>query len=333
MRVSIIGAIAAAMLVGGCGSDSNSKENVPEEPAGQFSLAVSDSPMMGISDVSLVLSELVMLDQSGAQIRHDLYGHTFNLLDYQGSKSHLVISGIELPVGRYHDVRLTVIQGDGNQGCFVEDGQGRHGLQVTDGLLPVADFEVGVGQHHSITLEVDLYRGLSHRHGEYHLDHSGMWSVDNRYMGHLYGEVDPQWIASCETEHADKAAINGQFNHLAYLYPSEVTHLEQMSDMTASPQSGKVAPVAVAPMMQDSESNWYFAMGHLPEGNYRVGYSCLGHLDDPITEDLSQGEFKMFQDAGQASVEAGDHGGKENVHVCGEGNGGHHGGGHHGHQG
>lgn len=323
--------LSASLLMSACGSDTT--DVVPETLNGQFSLAVSDSPMAGVSHVGMVVSELVMTDSSGIVHRHDLEDMTFNLLDYQGTNSHMVISGIDLPEGQYHDVHINVIQGDGNQGCYVEDGQGRHGLQITDGHLPVEDFEIVAGQHHSMTLEIDLYRGLSHEQGEYHLNHESMWSIDNRHMGHLLGEVDPQWIADCEATHAGEAPIGGQFNHMAYLYSSDVTHIDHMADMGTTPPDGMTAPAAVTRMMQDSDGNWYFAMGYLPEGDYRIGYSCLGHMDDPIADNTSGGEFQMFKDAGSITVDAGSAGGQENVHVCGNGNGGHHGGDHGGHGG
>lgn len=316
--------LSASIFLSACGDDSDKvTENIAQ---GQLSLAVSDSPMTGISHVGMVMSELVMTDSSGIVHRHDLGNKTFNLLEYQGVNSHMLISGIALPEGHYHNVHINIVQGNGNQGCFVEDGQGRHGLHIANGHLPVKDFEIVAGQHHSMTLEIDLYRSLSHQQEEYHLNHRGMWSIDNRHMGHLLGEVDPQWIAECEMAYADKVPVGGQFNHLAYLYPSNVTHIDHMADMGTTPPSNRTAPSAVTPMKQDSKGNWYFTMGFLPKGDYRVGYSCLGHTDDPITDNLTNGDFKMFKDAGSITIETGITGGKSNVHVCGNGNGGHHGG-------
>lgn len=322
--------LSTMLLTSACGGDSNNNDAAPGILKGQFSLAVSDSPMAGVNHVEMVMIELVMTDEKGEVLRHNLQEIAFNLLDYQGMNSHQVVSGIELPEGHYHDVHINMVQGDGNQGCYVEDGQGRHALQITNGILPIDDFEIINGQHHSMTLEIDLYRGLSHAQDEFQLHHEGMWSIDNSQMGHLLGEVDPQWVADCETAFADKApTLDAQFHHLAYLYPNSVTSMNQMADMGGTPPQTMYSPVSVSRMMQDSEGNWYFTMGYLPEGDYRVGYSCLGHLDDPATDDISNGEFQMFKDAGSITIEAGGSGGQQNKHVCGNGNGGHHGG-HHG---
>lgn len=322
--------LSSLLLVSACGSDKSDPEKETVLPTGKLSLGISDSPMSGVSHLGLVLDELIMTDAAGVILRHDLQDMSFNLLNYQGIDSHMVISGIDLPQGRYHDAYITVHQGDGSQGCYLENGQGRHGLHVTDGLLPIHDFELTAGQHLSLTMEIDLYRGLSYHQGQYKLNHDGISSVDNRYMGHLIGEVDPQWIADCESTYSSLAPIGGQFTHLAYLYPKTINGISQMGDMGSIPPSGRTSPSAVSPMMQDINGNWYFTMGYLPAGEYRVGYSCLGHLDDPIADDISGGQYVMFKDSGTITIETGSQGGQETIHECGNGNGGHHGGGHHG---
>jgi len=325
--------VSSVLLIGACGGGGDSAVTPPVLPQGQFSLAISDSPMAGVSHVGMVIEELVMTDAAGVIHRHDLQNMTFNLLDFQGIDSHLMVDSIDLLQGQYHDAYVTIQQGDGNNGSYVEDGQGRHGLHVTNGQLPVSDFEIVAGQHLAMTMEIDLYRGLSQEQGQYNLNHEAMWSIDNRHMGHLLGEVDPQWIADCETAYTDLTPTGGQFNHLAYLYPEGVTNINQMADMGTNPPAGFTNPMAVSPMMQDIDGNWYFAMGYLPAGSYRVGYSCLGHLDDPIADDISSGPVVMFKDSGSISIGTGAQGGQQTVHESGNGNGGHHGDNHGGHGG
>ncbi len=322
VRVAMIG--FSAWLLAGCGGSSSSEPEAT--PAvGSFSLAVSDAPMNGVSHVGMVLNELVMTDQNGVIHRHDLEGVSFNLLDYQGMDSHLVVENINLPVGQYHGAYISVEPGNGNQGCYIENGQGRHGLAVAEGRLPVADFEIVANQEVDITLEIDLYRGISNENGQFRLNHRGMWSVNNRTMGHLLGEVDPQWIADCETTYAEQVSDEGYFYHLAYLYPADVTGIQQMGDMNPNPEAGITSPIAITRMKQDSEGHWFFTMGFLPEGNYRVGYTCLGHLDNPQDNDIKDGVFKIFKDSGEVAIEAGSVGGRQTTHQCGRGNGGHHG--------
>ncbi|MGX9462566.1 DUF4382 domain-containing protein [Shewanella sp. A14] len=316
--------LSSVLLLGACGgSDSTTDEIIP---IGQFSLGVSDAPMAGVSQLGLVMNELVMTDSAGEIHRYSLQNMAFNLLDYQGMNRHLVIDNIDLPVGQYHDVHITVTQGNGNQGCYVEDGQGRHSLLVENGYLPLEDIEIIANQQREMTLEINVYRGLLRDQEQYQLRHRAMWSVDNTQMGHLIGEVDSQWVADCETDNAALTPLGGQFYHLAYLYPDSVTAIDQMADMGTTPPAGLTAPISVSRLMQTADGDWYFAMGYLPEGQYTVGYSCLGHVDDPVADDVSSGPFYMYENAGAITIESGPLGGQQTVHECGNGNGGHHGG-------
>ncbi|MXR69858.1 DUF4382 domain-containing protein [Shewanella sp. JBTF-M18] len=314
-------ALSGFMLAGCGGSDDNTP---PEQvvSTGSVSIAISDAPMSQVSRVELVLDKLVMTDAHGQVHSRDMAQHRFNLLDYQGKESHKVIDGLELPAGQYHDVHFTLVNGDQAQGCAIENGQGLHPLMIENGRLPMANFTLGEHQHLNLTMEIDLYQSMHFSDGQYQLNHHGIYSVDDDTMGHIFGEMDPQWIADCETQYATSAPEGDQFYHMAYLYPSEVTSLSQMGDIAQSRDDGLFSPVAISPIHQDINGNWSFAMGYLPSGSYRVGYTCLGHLDDPAQNDMTQGAFKLFEDGGEIGVEDG---GRETRHRCGGGHGGHRG--------
>ena len=304
------------MLLSACGGSDDSNPPTTEPTFGLVNIAISDSPMNQVSKVELVLDQLVMTDEHGTVHTHDMAQHRFNLLDYQGMASHNVISDLQLPTGRYHDVHFTLINGDQSNGCAIENGQGRSPLMVEGDHLPLHDFMLNEHEALFLTMEIDLYQSMYHGDNQYHLNHDGIYSIDNRDMGHIKGEMDPQWIADCETSNTDKAPIGGQFYHMAYLYQNSVTSIEQMADVSPTRSDGKFSPVAVSPIHQDMNGDWSFAMGYLPAGDYRVAYTCLGHLDDPALDDLSQGTFSLFEDAGSVTVEEG---GQETTHQCGNG--------------
>ncbi len=314
-------ALSGFMLAGCGGSDDNTP---PEQvvSTGSVSIAISDAPMSQVSRVELVLDKLVMTDAHGQVHSRDMAQHRFNLLDYQGKESHKVIDGLELPAGQYHDVHFTLVNGDQAQGCAIENGQGLHPLMIENGRLPMANFTLGEHQHLNLTMEIDLYQSMHFSDGQYQLNHHGVYSIDNETMGHLFGEMDSQWIADCETQNADNAPEGGQFYHMAYLYSNEVTNISQMGDIVQDRSDGLFSPVAISPVRQDINGNWFFAMGYLPSGSYRVGYTCLGHLDDPAQNDMTQGAFSLFEDGGEITVEDG---GRETRHQCGRGHGGHRG--------
>ncbi|QSX34354.1 DUF4382 domain-containing protein [Shewanella avicenniae] len=308
----LVSAICALTACGGSDDAAAIKET------GKLSIALSDSPMGNVSAVRLQLGQLVMTDANHAEHRYTLQNTLINLLDYQGKASIPLLQNFDLPVGQYHNVYLSVMQGDGNNGCYVIDGQGQHALQVEDGVIPLPNFTMQRDQTHAYTLEVSLYQGLQYRQQNgYQLAQSGIRSVNNLQMGHLLGDMDPQWIASCEAANPNAVAPSGNFVHLAYLYPATVSAINQMADVSTTTPSGMTAPIAVAPLHQDDDGNWYFGMGYLDEGDYRVGYSCTGYLDDPLTDDVSSGVFNIFADAGSVSVTAGVGGGSDTYLQCG----------------
>ncbi|QYJ80451.1 DUF4382 domain-containing protein [Shewanella acanthi] len=314
---------------GGSDDKSSVSPTIPATavPTGTVSIAISDSPMKGVVAVMLQLDELVMTDAANIEHHYSLQHKRLNLLNYPGSQSATIVDGLSIPVGDYHNVYMSVIAGDGNNGCYVEDGQGIHPMQVEDDQLPLMNFSVADNQHSRFTMEVGLYMGLNHdQNYNYTLSHHGSWSINNAVMGHLLGEMDPQWIAECEANHAAMLPSGGVFTHLVYLYSNRVTSLAQMGDMHDSMNSDHAIPITVAPLKQDSAGNWYFAMGYLPAGTYRVGYSCLGDFDNPHTDDMQNGSFSLFADAGTVTIKTGTHGGSQTVMQCGMGNGGHHGG-------
>lgn len=318
-HISLLPLLIPTILLSACGGSDSSNDPIADTKFGTVNIAISDSPMSEISKVDLVLDQLVMTDEHNKVHTYKMGLHRFNLLDYQGMTSRRVISDLQLPAGHYHDVHFTLVNGDEADGCAIENGHGRLPLMVEDGHLPLHDFVLNEHDSLSLTMEIDLYRSMHFNNNQYQLNHSGIYSVDDRYMGHLNGEMDSQWIADCEISHAAQAPVSGQFYHMAYLYPSNATNIEQMADVRPDKTDGKFSPVAVSPIHQDRNGDWSFAIGHLPVGNYRVGYTCLGHLDDPAQDDINQSQFSLFKDAGSVTIKEG---GQATTHRCGNGHGG-----------
>jgi len=313
--------LTSAFFLSACGGGGSSTGS-PETAPGTLSVAISDSPMTGVGSVHLVLDEMVMTDAHGTPHSFPMEGVAFDLLDYRGTNSFMVINGMELLPGDYHNAHFIVRQQDGNQGSWVDNYQGRFDLLVDDDSLPMQDFTIESNQHLSMTMEIDLYLSMSFDGEAFRLHHNGIYSIDNRRMGHLIGEVDPLWISDCEAQYAQLLPQGGQFMHMAYLYPANVTSLNQMGDVSQNRADSRTPPIAVAPIVQDVEGNWSFEMGYLAEGNYQLGYSCLGQLDDPQMDDTNHGQFAMYQYGDQTTIDPGVNGGQRTHHQFGGGHGG-----------
>ncbi|BDY03030.1 DUF4382 domain-containing protein [Ferrimonas sp. YFM] len=310
-------------LLYGCGgSDSTPAPQDPEPPQASLSVAVSDAPMDGAEAVVMAFHRMVLTPVGGGQAHNiDLSQHRVNMLDYQQDRAHWLFEDHPVPAGRYH-LRLEMEPGSGDQGSYVDDHQGRHALRMEQRHIDLGEMELGSGQHQGFTLEMDLRQGLYYDPEQgYGYGHNGWRWVDNQTMGHLMGSVDEAWIQACEADNADKAADGGVFYHTAYLYPAE-TGFEAMDDMALEAEAAKVLPIATAYVHQLPDGSWGFGMGFLPEGEYQVGYSCLGHLDQPETNEDAESGFAFYGDGGSVIIDAGEYGGQRNGHRCGGQGGG-----------
>ncbi len=330
MRVScwlVVGVLA------GCGGGGSSGPNsaphpTPDpmpEPRQGLSIGLSDAPLDQVDHLVLQLHslELIPSGQMGGQhaggdpILLDLSQHRVDMLAYQGDKAYPLLDDHPLDPGRYQ-LRLHWTAGSGDMGSFVEDGQGRHPLLADEAFLSLGEVLIRSGEHHGYTLELDLRQGLHHDDEAYRLSHQGLRWVEDATMGHLLGSVDASWIAECEADHAALAGPGSRFTHVAYLYPAG-TSLAAMDDMAPLAERDKVLPVATSWVRQAQPGDWVFAIGYLPAGDYQVGYSCLGHLDLPESNEAPESGFLLYRDGGALTIGSGEQGGQYNRHHCGGG--------------
>lgn len=315
--IPILIASIFTLTLGGC----SSSDSPPAQ--GNLSVSISDSPMSDVSHVRLVLDEIVMTDFEGTEHHFSLDGMAFNLMDYRGMNSFPVLNNLSLSPGAYHDVYMTLREQQGNEGSWIENMNGRFDLMVDDGRLPLENFNIVADEDFHMTMEIDLFLSLVEHDNYFQLHHEGIYSVDNRRMGHLIGEVDPDWIIDCEVENAYLSLGDGSFRHMAYLYGTNTTSLVHMGDISSARVDQLMTPIAVSPIEQDNEGNYHYQIGYLPTGDYLMGYSCLGHLDDPQNDDINNGQFSLYYFSGSITIESGTMGGSQNVHHMGEGHGGH----------
>ncbi|WP_417348887.1 DUF4382 domain-containing protein [Ferrimonas sp.] len=306
---------------GGSGDSTPPKQPEPK-PEGVVSIAISDAPVDEVSSVVLQLDsiDLTLRYQGGygEVVSLDLSERMVDLLQYQGEDAAWLVEDQSIPAGEYM-AHLNVVDGSGDTGSYVEDGRGKHPLDIVQPRLPLGPITVVEGEAVSFTLDVELRNALLFDEVRgFSLDVRGMRWVDNRYMGHLNGLVDEALLNDCEADHAGLAAGDGSFTHVVYLYP-QGSAIETMDDMAPEAESGKVLPTATAPIFQMYNGNWRFQMGYLPEGDYQLGYTCLGHLDQPDTNEGTDSNFEIYDDGGAISIVRGANGGYNNNCQMGQG--------------
>ncbi|MBY5994059.1 DUF4382 domain-containing protein [Ferrimonas balearica] len=316
--------LLAGLLAGCGGGDGDSGPGGPDPaPTQGLSIGLSDAPADGVDHLVLQMHSLELTPHGhmgghhggGDPIMVDLAHHRVDMLAYQGEDAYPLLEHHPLEAGRYR-VRLHWTPGQGDAGSYVTDGDGRHPLHGDHDYLDLGEVTIDEGSHHGYTLELDLRQGLHHDGEQYQLSHHGLRWVDDQSMGHLMGSVEASWIADCEADNADWAGPDSRFTHVAYLYPAG-TALSAMDDMAPQAEADKVTPLATSWVHHDHDGNWVFAIGYLPAGDYQVGYSCLGHLDQPETNETEESGFALYRDGGALTIDSGDGGGQHNRHHCG----------------
>lgn len=284
-----------------CGSDSEETETVQQEST-TLTLGVSDGAVDNAQEVNIFASKIVVQSTNGDTLEYstlDVNGQPtkINLLDFQGSDAFTLINSWQLTEGDYEWIRMDIVNGDataiGNgilmsSYVLLDDAsivplvikrKGNDGI----GEIQLNDLHLNQGSNHFV-VEFDLKKSLVRpQHGnEINLKPTGVRLQNTIESGTVYGSVEADVVADCESLHASLANESGSFSHSVYLYEDTVTAqtAEDINDVSAN------TPVATAALYYNSTTgNYDYEIGFLAEGDYTLGYTCLAHLDNPDTQE------------------------------------------------
>lgn len=280
-------AIAAGLVLSGCGSDSDSTQT-PKTAMVSFSIA--DAPVDDAQEVVVAIDaielvkdgqENLILDVSGED---DLDYMQVDLKQFQGGNSALLLGDQELTVGEYKELILHVLdESEGPEFSYVTELSGAQiPMKQPSQKLKLGGFEVTADGVQRFTIHFDLRTALvSNKNGQrYNLKPHGVEIVDNATVASLYGTVDASLVTSCVGD-----ANEGSF---VYLYPGVSMTNEQLADnfdpeINVNPlPDGAVRPTnSTAVEMKDGSNDYSYAFGFIPSGEYTVAFSCSATLDDP----------------------------------------------------
>ncbi len=109
------------------------------------SFAVSDAPIGQLAAVVITVDQIT-LNQPGDDIVIDMFPNddpneadtetiTVDLLDVQGLDNKLIVNGIELRVGEYQNLRLSIVDNDIDLTYVEETGGARKPIKAPSGVL------------------------------------------------------------------------------------------------------------------------------------------------------------------------------------------------------
>ena len=303
--------IIVIALAAGCGNGSSSTTTAAPEPAetGTISVSITDDPWHDAESVVLHITAMEFHHSDGSIFPVDMPGGSLDvdMMQLQNGVAHGLVGDHELPTGQYDRMRLQVDL----EHSYIDrrDTGGRHGMRMGpgagDGLEVQQQFRIEAGQHVEFMLDFDLRRGLQHRHGgmmggEFEL-HNAMRLIHMENAGSLVGNVDPSLI---DVNHPDCDPADG--GNWMYVFPGDA---EAPDDIAEVESDGVPGPIATDRVEMDPGTGGHeYHFGYLPEGTYRLAFTCSGEWDEPGDDDYPSdpdGEFDFQRFSGPVEIAAG----------------------------
>lgn len=284
-------------LVSACGggSSSDTVTHPPQPQTGTMTVSITDDPWHDMESMVIRITGMDFGHSNGDVHSFDISGGPVDvdMMQLQNGVSHGLMSDVEMPVGDYEWMRLRL---DVGQSYMQERGTGGHhgfgmGPNATNGLEVHEQFQIGAGLHSEFMLDFDLRQGVRHSHrgmmGDQYELHSALRLIHMHEAGGLSGMVDPALI---DVNHPDCDPADG--GNWVYIFPGDATAPDDIAEVESDGVPGPIAADRVD--MDPGTGNHQYHFGFLPEGSYRVAFTCSGEWDEAGDDDYPSdpdGEF------------------------------------------
>ncbi len=302
MKKFTLTTLAAAILLSACGGSSNNDSNNSETPVTApettVSVGISDAPVNNLAEVNLVIEQLTFRSANNEDVVFDTLDEQgnpikVNLLDYTGDAIYQLIDEQQINPGDYEWIRADIVNGeagsnfdltssvrfnDGSQAPLAVTRKANDGV----GEIQLNDFSLNEGAN-ELVLEFDLNKALLKRGNSntVYLKPTAVRLENVISTFDVSGTVTTELQEACIADNSDLAPEQGEFKHVVYLYNASVAEPGDISEQSNSP---------LATAMVDSDNNYELAF--IATGEYKLAYSCLGHIDDAESEDEN---FSLYQ--------------------------------------
>lgn len=310
--------LLVSFLIAGCGGGGSGGSApvaagpTPDDPAGPgtgiVTVAITDGPMEDIDELILHVTHLDFGHANGDVTRLALHGGPtdIDMVALQNGITLDLVDHAGLPAGEYHWMELGVDLDHSEIGL---GGGGRHGMRLADAdaFRVQEQFTIHEQEHNEFIMDFDL-RNAVHRHhmggmmgSEFELHH-GLRLMDVEHAGGLTGTVDTSLI---DINHPDcDPAVGGNW---AYLFHGDAT---QPDDLSSTDTDGAAGPFAMDRVeLQNGNGEYRYHFAFLPEGSYRVAFSCSSDWDELGDDDYPNdpdGRFHFQAFGDRVAVHAGD---------------------------
>ncbi len=270
---------------GGGGSTTGSSQVPSPDPGSGFvTVGITDGPTEEVRSLVLNIAHLELghVDGSVTRIAMGDGPIDLDLMSLQNGTTHELVNRARIPVGQYEWMRLGV---DLDNSYLETMGLGgRHGMNMMshEGLMVHQPFFVSDAEHLRLILDFDLRLALRQRQmgmmGDRWELHPAMRLMEMNDAGGLAGRVS---LALVDAN--NPACDPAEGGNWVYLFVGGESMPDDLSETEIDGIPGPYAADRVELHPGRGEFRYHFAF--LPEGAYRVAFTCSGEWDEQGDDD------------------------------------------------
>ena len=269
--------MCSILLSSGCSDSSN-------QSTGLVTLNITDAPV-DEADAVVVQFSSVTLKSAGNDdllFKFDT-PKSIDLLALQGVASQSLIENVEIPAGKYNQIRLGVnAEFDDVMDSYITIDSVDYELRVPSGsqsglkintpfTVAAGSNEISIADDNAVyTIDFDLRKSIVNPGGQpgYFLK-PVLRLVQNIYTGSVSGSVDSNLLIGNNCSDADPLTGNA-----VYLFSGAGVSPDDFDQIG-------VEPVTTSLVSFDIDDGAYsYEIGYLAEGNYTLAFTCAADLDD-----------------------------------------------------
>lgn len=296
---SLVIALIATTVLSACGGGS-SGSSASTSTTGSLSLAATDAPIDGVSQVQITFDAIGIKPHSGPMQKivldkPDVISDLTKLTS--GNASPPILNGRTVPAGKYDYIRLYIVPGSPNS--FVDETNGaqdnllipgQQGQSNADRFVQLnSGFTVPAGGVADFTIDFQLRKALVKapgQGGDYFL-RPALRLIDNVSAGTIKGTVADTLVkdSSCTNNLAANGGV-GKGNAV-YLYTGTPATLGDIDvNNQGQPVDPATSPVVTGDVKLNINTGTYqYTIGFVQAGTYTVAFTCQALDDQPQAAD------------------------------------------------
>jgi hypothetical protein len=190
------------------------------------------------------------------------------------------VDSMELEVGHYQNVRLSIIDEDIDYSYVDETGGGRKPIKVPSNELKLGGFEVTSDGPHVFIFEFALTKAMTYNPGpdRYIVKPRGIRIVEVEEAALIAGVVDPVLF---DAEEPCSLKDDAALGNVMYLYQGHDLDLDRLGDMFDPDVDLVAAMNLIEPYASENvAADGAYVIAYLPADQYTLAFSCDAEDDD-----------------------------------------------------